>query len=82
MSEKKDLDLSRLEEILGGLNNGNLPQEQADALKLLIRAHKLSGSTLEDVLNLMTTTKTGSDSEISIKDWKDYVRAYWDYVHI
>jgi hypothetical protein len=77
MSEMKDLNLTQLEEVLGGLSNGSLSQTDADALKLLIRAHKLSGSTLEDLLNKMTDTKSNNES---IKEWKDYVRANWDRV--
>ena len=40
---------------------------------------KMSGSTLEDLLNKMTDKKGSSES---IKEWKDYVRAYWDHVQI
>lgn len=79
MSEMKDLDLTQLEEVLGGLSNGSLSQTDTGALNMIIRAYKLSGSTLEDLLNKMTDKKGSSES---IKEWKDYVRAYWDHVQI
>ena len=46
---------------------------------MLIKAYKLNGSSLEDLLNKMTDTKGSSES---IKEWKDYVRAHWDYVQL
>ena len=49
------------------------------ALNMLIKAYKLNGSSLEDLLNKMTDTKGSSES---IKEWKDYVRAHWDYVQL
>ena len=79
MSEMKDLNLTQLEEVLGGLSNGSLSQTDTGALNMLIKAYKLSGSTLEDLLNKMTDKKGSSES---IKEWKDYVRAYWDHVQI
>ncbi len=79
MSEMKDLDLTQLEEVLGGLSNGNLSSTDTGALNMLIKAYKLNGSSLEDLLNKMTDTKGSSES---IKEWKDYVRAHWDYVQL
>ena len=49
------------------------------ALNMLIKAYKLNSSSLEDLLNKMTDTKGSSES---IKEWKDYVRAHWDYVQL
>ena len=79
MSEMKDLDLTQLEEVLGGLSNGSLSSTDTGALNMLIKAYKLNGSSLEDLLNKMTDTKGSSES---IKEWKDYVRAHWDYVQL
>ena len=79
MSEMKDLDLTQLEEVLGGLSNGSLSSTDTSALNMLIKAYKLTGSSLEDLLNKMTDTKVNNES---IKEWKDYVRAHWDYVQL
>ena len=44
----KDLDLTQLEEVLGGLSNGSLSSTDTGALNMLIKAYKLNGSSLED----------------------------------
>ena len=62
MSEMKDLDLTQLEEVLGGLSNGSLSSTDTGALNMLIKAYKLTGSSLEDLLNKMTDTKVNNES--------------------